>query len=78
MVAGNYTVIKFYSDDVKKEKRGFRLHFSELPRSGESSQGSTQAWYINLFGEIILKINSSWGALNLTGENFPPSGGFEN
>ena len=35
MVAGNYTVIKFHSEDVKKEKRGFRLHFSELPRSGK-------------------------------------------
>ena len=35
MVAGNYTVIKFHSKKAKKEKRGFRLHFTELPRSGK-------------------------------------------
>ena len=35
MVAGNYTVIKFHSENVEKGKRGFRLHFSELPRSGK-------------------------------------------
>ena len=34
MVAANYTVIKFHSDN-KREKRGFRLHFSEIPRSGK-------------------------------------------
>ena len=34
MVAANYTVIKFHSDK-KREKRGFRLHFSEIPRSGK-------------------------------------------
>ena len=35
MVAGNYTVIKFHSENVEKGKRRFRLHFSELPRSGK-------------------------------------------
>ena len=35
MVAGDYTVIKFHSKNVKREKRGFRLHFSEIPRSGK-------------------------------------------
>ena len=35
MVAGNYTVIKFHSENVDKGKRGFRLHFSELRRSGK-------------------------------------------
>ena len=34
MVAANYTMIKFHSDK-KREKRGFRLHFSEIPRSGK-------------------------------------------
>ena len=34
MVAANYTVIKFHSDN-KRQKRGFRLHFSEIPRSGK-------------------------------------------
>ena len=35
MVAGNYTVIKFHSENVDKGNRGFRLHLSELPRSGK-------------------------------------------
>ena len=35
MVAADYTVIKFHSKNVKREKRGFRLHFSEIPRSGK-------------------------------------------
>ena len=35
MVAGDYTLIKFHSKNVKREKRGFRLHFSEIPRSGK-------------------------------------------
>ena len=35
MVAGDYTLIEFHSKNVKREKRGFRLHFSEMPRSGK-------------------------------------------
>ena len=35
MVAGNYTVIKFHSENVDKGNRGFRLHFKELSRSGK-------------------------------------------
>jgi len=35
MVAANYTVIEFHSENFKKEKHGFRLHFSEIPRSGK-------------------------------------------
>ena len=35
MVAGNYTVIKFHSENARKGRRGFRLHFIELPRSGK-------------------------------------------
>ena len=35
MVAADYTLIKFHSKNVQREKRGFRLHFSEMPRSGK-------------------------------------------
>ena len=34
-VAGDYTLIEFHSENVKREKRGFRLHFSEMPRNGK-------------------------------------------
>ena len=35
MVAADYTEIKFHSKNFKREKRGFRLQFSEIPRSGK-------------------------------------------
>ena len=50
MVAGNYTVIKFHSEDVKKEKRGFRLHFSELPRSGKCRRDPSVIQEFNCVG----------------------------
>ena len=59
MVAGNYTVIKFNSssENVEKGKRGFRLHFSELPRSGKCRRDPS---VIQIFvWEIILNFQSN-------------------
>ena len=57
MVAGNYTVIKFHSENVEKGKRGFRLHFSELPRSGKCRRDPSVIQ--EFVWEIILNFQSN-------------------
>ena len=64
MVAGNYTVIKFHSENVDKGNRGFRLHFSELPRSGKCRRD--QSVIQEFVWEIILNFQS-----NLLGSTGP-------
>ena len=57
MVAGNYTVIKFHSENVREGKRGFRLHFSEIPRSGKCR--SDPSVIQEFVWEIVLNFQSN-------------------